>query len=88
MAPSGRLDECCMRCCRELDMSGCSGLTDEALGTLADSIAASRAQDACAADAGGNMQFSGLRLSDALRDAKAGSYSKLHIQVSCLPLSS
>ena len=34
------------------------------------------------------MQFSGLRLSDALRDAKAGSYSKLHIQVSCLPLSS
>ena len=86
--PSGKPGECCMHCCREMDMSGCSGLTDEALGTLADSIAASRAQDAYAADAEGDMQFSSLYLSDAMRDAKAGSSSKLYIQVSSLPLSS
>ena len=85
--PSSKLDGC-MHCCREMDMSGCSGLTDEALGTLADSIAASRAQDAYAADMEADMQFSSLRLSDALRDARAGSNSKLHIQVSLVPLSS
>ena len=86
--PSGKPCEFCMHCCREMDMSGCSGLTDEALGILADSVAASRAQDAYAADAGGDMQFSSLRLCDALRDAKAGSNSKLYIQVSCFILSS
>ena len=86
--PSGKPGECCMHCCREMDMSGCSGLTDEALGTLADSIAASRALDSHTADAEGDMQFSSLRLSNALQDAKAGSNSKLYIQVSFSSISS
>ncbi len=72
---------CCL--CRELDMSNCSGLTDEALETLANSITASRAQevpeiqpqDAEAA------QLGDLSMADALGSTRAGTTSRFFIQV-------
>ena len=64
-------------------MSNCSGLTDEALETLANSITASRAQevpeiqpqDAEAA------QLGDLSMADALGSTRAGTTSRFFIQV-------
>ena len=71
----------CLR--RELDMSNCSGLTDEALETLANSIAASHAQkvdDSQPQDAAAS-QSGHLSISDAFDSARAGNTSRFYIQV-------
>lgn len=64
-------------------MSNCSGLTDEALETLANSITASRAQEVPMAqpqDADA-AQLGNLSISDAFGNAIAGNTSRFYIQV-------
>ena len=64
-------------------MSNCSGLTDEALETLATSIAASHAQqvDDIQPQEAEAAQLPNPSISDAFGNARAGNTSRFYIQV-------
>ena len=64
-------------------MSNCSGLTDEALETLASSITALRAQEVPETQPQGaeTAQLGDLSISDAFGNLRAGNTSRIYIQV-------
>lgn len=63
-------------------MSNCSGLTDEALESMANSIAASHAQEVDESELEDAETAQQLSICEAFGDARAGSTSRFYIQVS------
>ena len=63
-------------------MSNCSGLTDDALESMANSIAASHAQEVDGSELEDAENTQQQSVCDTFGDARAGSTSRFYIQVS------